>query len=197
MGSPVGPIGAVLCGGNSTRMGTDKAAVSIRGVPMSRVVAEVLSAGGCRQVIAVGGTSVGHRLDVVADRAPGHGPLGGVLSVLEHLLAARSDAGAAPRVPHADSVMVVSCDLPLLDAATVAALLRRAAVDDVDLVVATTDRVEPLMAVWSLRALPVVRRAFESGERSIRRVVPLLDVALVPVDPRAVRNVNTPADLPD
>lgn len=193
MNSAPGVIGAVLCGGSSTRMGADKAAVQVRGVPMARLVADALSAGGCRHVVAVGGAGDGHGLEVLPDRAPGEGPLGGVVSILESF--AGTGSGPDPQRPGA--VMMVSCDLPFLDGATVAALLRRAAADDVDLVVATTDRVEPMVAVWSLRALPVVRRAFEAGERSIRRVVPLLDVVFVPVDPRAVRNVNTPADLPD
>lgn len=168
-------------------MGADKAGVLVRGVPMARRVADALMAGGCTRVVAVGGASSAHGLDVVDDLAPGEGPLGAVLSVLE---VARSDEGHA-------AVMVVSCDLPLLDDTTVAALLHRAVADDVDLVVATTDRLQPLVAVWSSRALDPVRSAFAAGERSIRRVVPRLDVAFVPVDPRAVRNVNTPADLPD
>jgi molybdopterin-guanine dinucleotide biosynthesis protein A len=168
-------------------MGTDKAEVLVGGIPMARLVADALAAGGCHQVIAVGGAARSHGLPVVDDLAPGEGPLGAVLSVLESVAAA---AGAGP-------VLVVSCDLPTLDASTVSTLLDRAARGDADLVVATTDRVQSLVAVWSVGALGVVRREFAAGERSIRRVVPLLDVALVPVDPDAVRNVNTPADLPD
>lgn len=168
-------------------MGADKASVTVRGVPMARLVADALVAGGCDRVVAVGGAVGDHGLEVVDDLVPGEGPLGAVLSVLE---SATGGAGHS-------SVFVVSCDLPLLDGATVATLLARAAAADVDLVVATTDRTQPLVAVWSARAIEPVRRAFDGGERSIRRVVPLLDVAFVPVAPDIVRNVNTPADVPD
>ena len=168
-------------------MGADKAEVSVGGRPMARVVADALAAGGCHSVVAVGGAALSHGLPVVDDVAPGEGPLGAVLSVLESVVAA-ADTGP---------VLVVSCDLPMLDAPTVSLLLDRAALGDADLVVATTDRLQPLVAVWSVGALGVVRHQFAAGERSIRRVVPLLDVALVPVRPDAVRNVNTPADLPD
>ncbi|HEX2785027.1 MAG TPA: NTP transferase domain-containing protein, partial [Ilumatobacteraceae bacterium] len=64
------PLGAVLCGGASRRMGVDKATLRIQGVAMARRVADVLLAAGCALVIAVGGDSVELRrlgLDGVAD----------------------------------------------------------------------------------------------------------------------------------
>ena len=79
------PIGAVLCGGASRRMGVDKAAVEVDGTPMARRVGDVLAAAGCSPVIAIGGdpTALGHLgLDVVDDGFPGQGPLGGILTAL-------------------------------------------------------------------------------------------------------------------
>ncbi|MBU6317480.1 MAG: NTP transferase domain-containing protein, partial [Acidobacteria bacterium] len=74
-------IGAVLCGGRSSRMGRDKALVPHRGIPMVRSVADALTAGGCSEVVAVGGDTVGLGtlgFDVTPDLHPGEGPLGGV-----------------------------------------------------------------------------------------------------------------------
>lgn len=174
------PIGAVLCGGASRRMGVDKAALEIDGVPMARRVVDVLFAAGCRPVIAVGGdaTALGRLgLDVADDEFPGDGPLGGIVTAL---------AVGAPTA-------VVACDLPDLRPATVAALI--AAVDGHDAAVAFSDRPEPLCAVWAESAAAVLRDRFVSGERAVHRALAGLDIAWVSVEPAELRNVNTPGDL--
>ncbi|MET0580139.1 MAG: NTP transferase domain-containing protein, partial [Ilumatobacteraceae bacterium] len=77
--------GAVLTGGSSRRMGTDKAFVEVDGVPMAERVAAALSGGGCSPVSYVGGdVALLARFGrtVHADRFPGAGPLGGVLTAL-------------------------------------------------------------------------------------------------------------------
>lgn len=183
-------VGAVLCGGRSSRMGADKATLSYRGAPMARHVADALRAGGCADVVAIGGESSGHGLVVIPDLAPGEGPLGGVRTALESV-----SSGDPQR--SVGLVFVVPCDVPLLSATIVEALVDRAARGGADVVVATTDRIEPMVAVWSVASLDVLTRSFDRGERSIRRVLPLLDVALVPVAAAELRNVNTPADLVD
>src|SRR5688572_7864759 len=86
---------AVLCGGVSRRMGTDKALVEIDGTPMAVRVARALTAAGARRVIAVGGDAralASAGLEVVPDLEPGAGPLGGVVTALDALT--RGDAGA-------------------------------------------------------------------------------------------------------
>ena len=49
----------------------------------------------------------------------------------------------------------------------------------------------PLPGAYRKRAL----RALESGERSIRRALERLDVAVVELDPGLLVNVNTPPDI--
>jgi molybdopterin-guanine dinucleotide biosynthesis protein A len=178
--------GAVLCGGASRRMGSPKPLVPWDGVAMARRVADALSAGGCSSVRCVGGdpavlAAIG--LEVVADRWPGEGPLGGVLTALLD--------GAD------DAVLVAPCDTPLLLAATVSELVDRWRSGRADVVVARTDRVQPLCAVWDRAATASVSAAFAAGERSIRRLLPGLRVDEVAVEEVELRNVNTPADLAD
>jgi molybdopterin-guanine dinucleotide biosynthesis protein A len=174
------PIGAVLCGGASRRMGVDKAGVEVDGVPMARRVVDVLAAGGCLHVTAVGGDTMvlgGLGLDVVDDEFPGEGPLGGIVTAL---------TVGAPTA-------VVACDLPNLRPATVAALI--AALDGHDAAVAFSDRPEPLCAVWAQSAAAVLRERFVSGERAVHRALVGLDIAWVSVASAELRNVNTPGDL--
>jgi molybdopterin-guanine dinucleotide biosynthesis protein A len=180
-------VGAVLCGGRSTRMGRDKAFVEIDGVAMARRVADALVAAGCFPVVAIGGDVDGLAalgLRVVADRWPGEGPVGGVRTAL----------GA---FPDAAGVVVVACDTPWLDGVAVASLVRAVCDDPAVMVaVAHTDRVEPLCAAWRPAALPVVAEAMNAGERRLHAVVAALPAATVALEPSVLRNVNAPTDVP-
>lgn len=164
-------------------MGRDKAFVEVDGVAMVARVAAALSAGGCQRVFAVGGDQ--HALEAmgiefVADLHPGEGPVGGVITAL--------NACAAP------AVVVVACDLPYLTAATVSALVGAAGGEQV--VVAVTDRVQPMCALWSQRALRVLRREFDAGERRLIAALGQLEIRQIPANPQDLANVNALDDLP-
>ena len=169
-------------------MGADKALIEVAGVAMAERVARALAAGGCAPVAFVGGDA--SRLarfgrPVHADRWPGEGPLGGVLTAL-------ALAGG-------DDVVAAACDLPFLDGATVATLLATATSGDaehVDVVVATTERIEPALAWWSASARAAISRHWNLGGRALHEAIAELRSMEVPVDPASVRNVNAPADLP-
>jgi molybdopterin-guanine dinucleotide biosynthesis protein A len=164
-------------------MGRPKAFVEVDGTAMARRVADTLAEAGCRPVVAIGGDAEAMaRLGIatVSDAHPGEGPLGAIITALEH---------AAPC-----PVLVAACDLPWLDVATVAALIA-ARSDDVDVVAATTDRIEPLVSLWSPSALEHVRSAFAAGDRAVHIVLEGLRVETIEVAPSALRNVNRPDDL--
>jgi molybdopterin-guanine dinucleotide biosynthesis protein A len=178
--SMTGPIGAVLCGGASRRMGADKATIPVAGVAMARRVADALVAAGCSPVVAIGGDAgelsrLG--LEYIADEFPGEGPLGGVLTAL---------AIGAP-------VAVLACDLPNLRAETVTSLIE--ALGEHDAAVARRDHPEPLCAVWSDGAASLLRAQFQAGERAMHRAIKGLDIAWVTVPETDLANINTPIDL--
>jgi molybdopterin-guanine dinucleotide biosynthesis protein A len=168
-------------------MGSDKALLPYFGVPMAVCVATSLRGAGCDPVVAIGGDTDGlTRLgfEVVPDIQPGEGPLGGVLAALE-------------RFPLAEAVVAVACDLPLLTAATVEALvdaLRGAPAASAS--VAVTDRVQPLCVAWRPAASSVVREEFVGGERRVRHVLARLVTVEISANPQDLANVNTPSDLP-
>jgi molybdopterin-guanine dinucleotide biosynthesis protein A len=175
--------GAVLTGGRSRRMGTDKALLEVDGVRMAERVAAALAAGGCQPVVFVGGDErrlrAGGR-DWYPDRWPGEGPVGGVLTALDAL---------------GGDVLVAACDLVDLDGGTVAALLAAATVTDADVVAARSDRMEPMLARWRQSSRSTIEERFGAGERALHRVLAHLAVVQVAVDPARLRNVNTAADL--
>ncbi|HEY8544052.1 MAG TPA: molybdenum cofactor guanylyltransferase [Acidimicrobiales bacterium] len=192
---------AVLCGGASRRMGTDKALVTVDGVPMLRRVAVALRRAGAGHVACVGsgtpaddarrrGALAGLGVVAVADDHPGEGPLGGILTALR----------TAP--DDVDVVLVVACDLltptPSALAATVAALADPDAGADPGTGhdVAVPHGRQWLHAAWHRRVLPTLTARFAAGERAVHRAVEGLTVAAVDVDPAACRDADTPDDLP-
>ena len=169
-------------------MGRDKALLPVDGTPMAQRVAGSMRAGGCESVVAIGGDAdalAAAGLLTITDRWPGEGPLGGVITALEHFL-------------NADVVVVAACDLPQLSAETVAALIHKlnAAPDETDVAMAITDRRQPLCAAWRPRAAERLSAVFASGGRRLLDALEDLAVLDVIVAAEQLINVNTVDDLP-
>jgi molybdopterin-guanine dinucleotide biosynthesis protein A len=180
-------VGAVLTGGRSTRMGRDKALIEVDGSAMVDRVGGALFEAGSSIVVAVGPPALAGGLASVDDLYPGEGPLGGVITALKFFAA------------RARSVCVVACDLPWLDAAALGELVRTASAAEetngFDVVMARTDRLEPLCALWNPQCVSALQAEFDSGQRAVRDALDELLVATVVVPTAALRNVNTPDDL--
>jgi molybdenum cofactor guanylyltransferase len=167
-------------------MGADKAVVEVAGDAMAGRVAAALELGGCAPVVLVGGDPA--RLariprPVVADRWPGAGPAGGVLTAL----------GAVDD----DLVVIAACDLPALDAATVRAVADVLVADrGLGAAVARTDRPQPSLTAWrrSVATTPL-EATWISGARSLHELLAAVPSIEVEVPPDALRNVNTPDEL--
>jgi molybdopterin-guanine dinucleotide biosynthesis protein A len=100
---PLRPIelGVVLAGGQSRRMGRDKSRLRWQGRTLLQHARAQLAAAGCRPVLVCGGP----RADI-ADRLPGSGPVGALVSIVRHA------AGRWRRRPV--TVLIGAVDQPLL-----------------------------------------------------------------------------------
>ena len=174
---------AILIGGDSTRMGTDKATYLIDGVSMAQRVADAAIAAGAAEILFVGGTQArGKKFSGTwkKDLYPVEGPLGGVITALK---------GSSH-----DAVVVLSCDMPFVTDSVISSLVR--ALPDAQATVGRTDRLNWLCAAWSKgECLKTLESVWKRNERAVHRAAVLLDVAEVPVPAVAVRNINSPADL--
>ncbi len=182
--------GAVLTGGASTRMGQDKALLTINGVVLTSIVANALHGAGAREVLTVGGDlAVLSSLDGVTrsvpDDDPGEGPLAGILTAMRYSID--------------DVVVVLACDTPgiTLDApiTLVAALLSD---PEASVAFAEVDgRVQPLTAAWRIsRSWDLVSEAYAGGERAPRFAFSNLRTITVDgVVASAVDDVDRPSDL--
>jgi molybdenum cofactor guanylyltransferase len=186
-----GPLaGVVLCGGRSSRMGTDKALIAIDGVPLFRRVAERLAHAAWPVFVAPGTTGrlgeVGYPnlSDAVADS----GPLGGIVSALR-------------ASPH-PLVAVVGVDMPFASGDVLRLLADL--IGDADAAVPVTEEgPQPLHAVFARSALPTLERALVDGQRSVQGALQQLTVRDVgpgewrAADPsgRFAFNLNRPEDI--
>jgi molybdopterin-guanine dinucleotide biosynthesis protein A len=183
--------GVVVAGGRASRMGgRDKAFAEVGGEPILVRTVRLFHAL-FPQVIVAGQPAERFRgldVEVVADHFPGAGPLAGI--------------HAAMRVSRHPHVFVAGCDMPGLEADAIRFVCGRG--DGVDAVVPCwEDDIEPLHALYAVRALPVVEACLRSGRSALREFLPAVRVDYVPEhELRAVRggarsltNVNTPEEL--
>lgn len=174
---------AVLIGGDSSRMGTDKATFEVDGVAMANRVVAAAADAGASQILIIGGTQAKAKSlagDWKKDSFPGEGPLGGVITAMKYA--------------DNDAVVVLSCDMPFITSAVIQSLVR--GLDDAQATVGRTDRLNWLCAAWSkTECFTTLQSVWKRNERAVHRAAVLLDVAEVPVPAVAVRNTNTLADL--
>lgn len=181
---------AILAGGRSSRMGSDKALLEVGGDAILRRTAALLG-------------PLVDELFVVADNVAAYAPLG--LPVLPDLVTGRGSLGgimtAVARAAN-PRVLCVACDMPLLTPG-VLSLLLDAARPEHDAVIPRPVRPEPLCALYDRRLLPALERAVAAGRLRIMDALAGAQIRFVDagelarVDPalRSFTNVNTPEEL--
>lgn len=147
---------AILAGGESRRMGENKAFVRIGNVKMLDCVINVCRKVFTEIVIVTKSPELykGCKETIVKDRVEQAGPLGGLYT---GLLSA-----------HYDYIFCVACDMPTLNERVIRYLLdRRFHYDAVIPVV--NDGMEPLHAIYSKRCIPVIEESLKKGILAIPR----------------------------
>ncbi len=190
MTMPVEQFALLLAGGRSLRMGRDKAEVLVDGQTLLARTAALAQPQvahiyvSVRDAAAVTGTRA--QFSSISDAAVGEGPLAGILAALEY-------------APQADW-LVLACDLPRLDAATLATLSSVAQADrDSAAIAIRSERdglPEPMCAIWRAPMIAHIRDAFANQRYCARKCLILADARLLdPVTPGALANMNTEDDL--
>lgn len=181
---------AVLAGGQSRRMGRNKALLPLGGVPLiARVVAAVHGLG--RETVLVTNTPAAYAelgLPLVGDVYPGCGALGGLHAAVYH-----------SRWPH---TLVVACDMPFLNRELLAWLLAQRHAGEA-VVPRRADGVEPLHAVYAKSCLAALERRVQARQLKVTDFLAEVAVCYVDegafgrIDPagRSFTNLNTPDDL--
>jgi molybdopterin-guanine dinucleotide biosynthesis protein A len=152
--------GYVLAGGGSTRFGRDKALVEIGGKPMlARMIQLLQSTTLEARIVAAHGEYSAFGVQIVEDRWPGEGPLGGIITALED---------AAGSAAQSEWNLIVSCDMPFLTREWLAFLTERASESQAQVVVpSSANGPEPLCACYRTDAAGALRTAFQGGVRKV------------------------------
>jgi molybdenum cofactor guanylyltransferase len=186
--------GIVLCGGQSRRMGTDKAWLPFGSETMLQRIVRILG-GAVGPVVVVAATAarlpdLPPEVRIVRDRRPERGPLEG----LAVGLAALGEFAPAAEIAAA---YITSCDAPLL----LPEFVRRMVVllGSADAAVPKVDgRLHPLAAVYRRTVLPHVERRLAADQLRLTALVEELEMRIVlpeelrDVDPQllSLRNIN-------
>ena len=156
--------GYLLAGGGSLRFGSDKALAEFDGRPLLLWTFDLLAAV-CApvQLVVREEKYAKFGLHTLADRWPGEGPLGGILTAL---LDANAGGGS-------EWSLMIGCDMPFLTRSWLEHLLRVAEAHPSAQVVVPSvkGRLEPLCACWRRSAAPQIQAFFDSGVRRVSETI--------------------------
>ncbi|MCA9395196.1 MAG: molybdenum cofactor guanylyltransferase [Candidatus Omnitrophica bacterium] len=180
--------GAILCGGESSRMGSPKTAIRlVSGLTMIEHVYLALSQV-CQRVVFVGhaqgiAPALLNRGLHITDEIPGIGPLG----ALDALLSSGIDR----------EYLVTPCDL--FRATPTLYRLLTTEVEGSPVLLRRDGRIEPLIGRYQADLLPMVRGQLARRELSVRRLVEFCKSGFIDVPDylaETLGNANSPQDLP-
>ncbi len=181
---------AIMAGGQSSRMGVDKAFVPLLGKPMIEHVLDRVSGLGDEQIIITNSPEKYSYLGLplFSDIFENHGPLGGLHTAL---------AQAA-----SEHVLVVACDMPWLNRSLLEYMVSLR--DSADVVVPRWTRFpEPLHAIYSKACLESVTASLQAQTLKLTafygrvhvRFLEREEIARFDASGRSFANINTPDDL--
>ena len=184
---------AVQAGGQSSRMGEDKALKIFLGQPLIQRVIERLSSIADEMIVTTNRPADYDFLNLrlVADLKPGRGALGGLYTAIA--------SAASPLVA------VVACDMPFVSKSFFEAASRLMVEEEADVVIAKTDQgYEPFHTLYRRETcLPAIESAINAGLWKVIAWLPQVKVhVLTPGELRhydpdllAFWNVNTPEEF--
>jgi molybdopterin-guanine dinucleotide biosynthesis protein A len=182
--------GAILAGGESTRMGLNKAFVEVGGTPIIERALKVLQ-GLFDEVFIVTTRPEPYAhlgCQIHTDLLPGNDSLGGVHAALSY---ASSEA-----------CFLCACDMPFLNPRLIRYLAELAPAADA-VVPRSADGLQPLHAVYTKRCLPAIEESIAAGQLKLADLISRINVRLVEgaeladLDPdgRSFININRMDDL--
>jgi molybdopterin-guanine dinucleotide biosynthesis protein A len=180
----------ILAGGQSRRMGVNKALLEIGGKPIIRVLIDRILPVTDRILISSNDTQSYDFLDypVIPDHFPGNGPLAGFHSAMLYNTCSL--------------YIVLACDLPNLKTTLLQSLIALAEGFDAAVPKTGDGIIHPLCAVYRRTCLPSIEKALARGANKVIRTFLDDRLAVRWISPKEgkfedtdLANINTPEDL--
>ncbi|MBI3974854.1 MAG: molybdenum cofactor guanylyltransferase [Armatimonadetes bacterium] len=173
--------GIVLAGGRGTRLGADKRAVVLLGVPLlERAVAILQSVADDVVIVTRDETGVFRRARILSDDVPDRGPVAGLLTGLRAIRHARA--------------VVIPIDMPLLTARFLFYLSRVSMGWDIT-IPTWARRLEPLVGVYSTACAQLLERSLRRRRASVADFVRSADLPVRYLTDAEIMPFGDPAQL--
>lgn len=181
-------MGAILAGGESRRMGANKALLEVVGVPIIQRVASAMTA--VFEDVRIVADDISPyaflNLQVIRDVWKKTGPLGGLHAALH--------SAAAPRV------FVLSCDTPFVTPDLIQFILQQPVRSPIT-VVSDENGVQPLCGIYDRSLLGEVETRLKAGNHRLLDLLEASGASVIPLDTARpwyrkglLANINTPAE---
>jgi molybdopterin-guanine dinucleotide biosynthesis protein A len=185
-------VALVLAGGQSSRMGRDKALILWHGQPMLQRVCQV--AADCCQLVYIFTSRPDRYQDQISgdyqwlmESNPGNGPLMALSQALDQI--------------DTEWILLLACDLPELDRGILqqwSEQLSDLSPDILAVVPQSGDRWEPMCGFYRKTVQPTLEAFIQEGGRSFQGWFKQIPVQSIPVsqsESQMLKNCNTPEDL--
>ncbi|WP_145416142.1 molybdenum cofactor guanylyltransferase [Planctomycetes bacterium K23_9] len=181
-------LGVVLCGGKSSRMGSNKSLLphSDGGRFIDHAIDQLQAV--CAEVCIAGAANekpVDLNHVFLHDNVAFQGPITGIISALQY---ASDNNFAACLVTPVDMPCLTHVHLTTLKSVWTANRVLTCAIDE-------TNRLQPLIACYPIATLPLLKQLALSDDRSLYRWIATQPHQTVLIPSDAARNVNAPDDL--
>ena len=170
--------GAIFCGGQSSRMGRDKASLELSGRPMVLWVETAMRAAGIERIYTVGGQTHSG-LPSLSDSQPHAGPLSALIDAIEAF----------------GDVFVCPCDVPLISGTLIGRIVAAGRQTEKTVVLAQSQYLQPLIGLYKEASGPMLKAGYEQGARGPKHVLREHDFETMEATDDELQNINTPQEL--
>ncbi|WP_292009729.1 molybdenum cofactor guanylyltransferase [Chryseobacterium sp.] len=172
----------VLAGGNSSRMGQNKALMKLGNQPVIQYAIDNLSR--VFDEVYISGSSLEYPFfkNIIEDSVQSRGPIGGIYSALEYC---RED------------IFVCSCDMPFISVKLIEDILSKKAEERIN-VLRYGDKIYPTLGIYPYSAIEVIKQSIERGHLKMTALLELQNANYIHYKDNLddqLMNLNTPENF--
>ena len=176
----------ILCGGKSSRMGTEKGLVNYNNKPFIQLVIDAIEPITTNIFLVTDNQEyTDFNYPLVADIYKNKGPVGGIFSALD-----RSET---------ENNLILSCDIPKISTNVIKNYLINNISDQKDVIFLSDDKnVYPLIGIYNKSVKPKFSEAISSNRIKLLSLLNELNCQVIKVNPRdfeSLKNINTQDEL--
>lgn len=176
---------SILCGGKSSRMQSEKGLVLYKNKPfIAHIIDAVLPITSKIQLITNSCDYDYLKYDTINDEIMDKGPIGGIYTALVH-----SDT---------ELNLVLSCDIPLISTEIIQELIEKHKSSFDVSIFEETNRVHPLIGIYSKKVLPIIKKSIDKNELKMMRFISNVKHQLIWIEDKykyQFQNINSFLEL--